>query len=182
MAQSSLTLDDIAARLSAQRLPPVDRWAPSHEARIDMCIKRDGSWHYLGSPIQRPAMVKLFSTVLRRDGDGRHYLVTPAEKLEITVEDCAFVAVELVSEGVGRERRLGLRLNTDDVVLVDAAHPLSVSLDAAGHPRPVVQVRGGLEALVARPVYYELVDMALSEDADGLWSAGTYFSLDGAAA
>ena len=120
-------------------------------------------------------MVKLFSTILRREADGRFVLVTPAEKLDITVEDCPFVAVEVKSEGLRTDRRLAFRLNTDEIVIAGPANPLQV--DPGPHPR--LTVRDGLEALIARPVYYELVDFALSEghDPPGVWSDNAFFSL-----
>jgi uncharacterized protein len=143
-----------------------------------MRIAADGTWFHEGRPIPRPALVKLFSTILRREPDGRHVLVTPVEKLDIEVEDAPFVAVESTSEGSGRDRRIGFRLNTDDYVIAGPANPLRVDIDNDGTPRPYLEVRSGLEALIARPVFYELVDLALSEGDDpvGLWSDGAFFA------
>ena len=145
-----------------------------------MRIARDGTWFHEGTPIGRPAMVRLFSTILRREPDGGHVLVTPVEKLEIDVEDAAFVAVELKAEGEGRGATLAFRLNTGDVVVAGPDHPLEFQPgDGSGGPHPYLAVRGGLEALVARPVYYELVELALAGGADppGVWSGGRFFPI-----
>jgi uncharacterized protein len=166
-------------RLAAERkLPPVDRWDPRFCGHSGMRIARDGTWYHRGSPIQRPAMVRLFSTVLRREPDGRHMLVTPVEKLEIDVETTAFRAVEMSSEGDGRERRVALRLDSGDVVIVGPAHPLTM-VEAEGGPSPRVLVRHGLEAELARPVYYELAELALAAGGHppGIWSDGAFFAL-----
>ncbi|MGK2285213.1 DUF1285 domain-containing protein [Pedomonas sp. V897] len=180
--QPGQSLADIARLLADKRLPPVERWNPAFCGDIDMVIKRDGTWMYQGSPIGRHAMVKLFSTVLRRDEDGRHYLVTPVEKLGITVEDAPFVVVELISEGAGAQRRLGFRLNTDDYVIAGENNRLRVEVDGkTGEPRPYLHVRRGLEARINRPVFYELVQLALEECGEtgtlGLWSDGVFFPL-----
>ena len=126
-------------------------------------------------------MVRLFSTILRREADGRFVLVTPVEKLDIEVEDAPFVAVELKCEGQGRDRSLAFRLNTADLVVAGPDHPLRFQQGEDG-PHPYVTVRGGLEALIARPVYYELAELALAEGAEppGLWSGGVFFAMDGA--
>lgn len=175
---AGLSLADIAALAEAKKLPPVDKWNPAHCGDSAMRIARDGTWYHEGSPIGRPAMVRLFSTILRREPDGRHVLVTPVEKLDIEVEDAAFVAVEVKSEGAGEGRRLAFRLNTGDVVVAGPEHRLRFDTGADG-PHPYLHVRGGLEALVARPVYYELAEMAIAEGGDtpGLWSDGIFFAL-----
>lgn len=176
---AGLSLNDIAAFAAENRLPPVESWHPAHCGDSFMRIASDGTWFHEGSPIGRPAMVRLFSTILRREPDGGYVLVTPAEKLSIAVNDAPFLAVEMKVDGEGRERRLAFRLNTGDLVVADAAHPLKV-LERADGPHPYVTVRGGLDALIARPVYYELVNLALDEGADppGLWSEGVFFALD----
>lgn len=172
-------LDRLAAAIAGQRLPPVETWHPAHCGESDMRIARDGGWTYRGSPIERQEMVRLFASILRREPDGRFVLVTPAEKLDIAVEDAPFVATGLVTDGAGRDRRLAFTLNTGDAVLADADHVLRVAGGADG-PRPYLHVRGGLEALVARPVYYELVELALADgnDPPGLWSHGAFFTLE----
>jgi hypothetical protein len=146
-----------------------------------MRIARDGTWYHEGQPITRPTMIRLFSTILRREPDGRFVLVTPVEKLDIEVEDAPFVAVELKSEGSGRERSLAFRLNTGDLLIADEAHRLRVT-GTAEEARPYVSVRTGLDARIDRPVYYELAELALEEASDplGLWSHGTFFPLEAA--
>jgi hypothetical protein len=175
---AGLSLADIARLAAEKKLPPVEKWTPSHCGPSDMRIARDGTWFHQGSPIGRPAMVRLFSTILRREPDGRHVLVTPVEKLDIEVEDAPFVAVELKSEGEGCQRRLAFRLNTGDIVMAGPDHELRLESEEDG-PHPYLHVRGGLEALVARPVYYELAEIALAEGAEppGLWSEGAFFPM-----
>lgn len=175
---SNLSLADIARLAGERRLPPVEKWNPSHCGDSEMRIGRDGTWYHEGSPIGRPAMVRLFSTILRREPDGRFVLVTPAEKLDIEVEDAPFVAVELRSEGEGRARTLAFRLNTGDLVVAGPDHKLR--FDRGDSPQPYVEVRAGLDALVARPVYYELAEIALAEGESppGVWSQGAFFALE----
>jgi hypothetical protein len=174
-----LSLADLQALIDQRQLPPVDQWEPERCGHSGMRIARDGTWFHDGTPIRRPAMVRLFSTVLRREPDGRHLLVTPVEKLEIEVEATAFRAIEMNSEGKGRERRIAFKLDSGDAVMLDAAHPLSVVLTEAG-PSPRLLVRHGLEAELTRPVYYELANIALEEghQPPGIWSAGAFFPLE----
>lgn len=176
---AGLSLSDIAALGAKNRLPPVETWNPEHCGDSHMRIARDGTWFHEGSPIGRPAMVRLFSTILRREPDDSYVLVTPAEKLTIAVDDAPFVAVELKSEGEGANRRLAFRLNTGDLVIADARHMLRV-IERADGPHPYVTVRNGLDALIARSVYYELVHLALDEGSNppGIWSEGQFFALD----
>ncbi len=182
MAQNTQAL---AARFGvAGRKPaPVQLWNPPFCGEIDLRIARDGQWYYLGSPIGRMPMVQLFASVLRHDADNRYYLVTPAEKVGIQVEDAPFLAVEMQAEGLGREQQLSFRTNVDDVVTADAAHPLRIVTDpVTGRPSPYLLVRDALEALIARAVYYHLVELAVPETVDGetclgVWSAGQFFSL-----
>jgi hypothetical protein len=172
---ASLSLAEIAALAEAHQLPPVERWNPTHCGDSEMRIAADGIWYHQGSPIGRQAMVRLFSTILRREPDGGYVLVTPVEKLDIAVDDAPFVAVELKAE----ENELTFRLNTGDLVTADAEHPLRFETRADG-PRPYLHVRGGLEALVARPVYYELANLALARDDQppGVRSRGAFFALE----
>jgi uncharacterized protein len=175
-----LDLGDLQALIEQRRLPPVDKWNPEHCGHSGMRIARDGTWFHDGKPIRRPAMVRLFSTVLRREPDGRHMLVTPVEKLEIEVEATAFRAVEMESQGEGQQRRIALRLDSGDALILGPDHPLR--LEASEHgPSPRVLVRHGLEAELARPIYYELAEIALAEghDPPGVWSDGAFFPLDG---
>lgn len=174
----------LIAALKGRKKPPVHLWNPDFCGDIDMRIARDGTWYYMGSPIGRQAMVQLFSGVLKRE-DGKFFLVTPVEKLGIQVDDAPFVAVEMVLEGSGRGQTLSFRTNVEDAVSADAAHPIRVSIDAeTGQPSPYVMVRDGLEALIARPVFYDLVELAVEESLDGsprlgVWSAGSFFPIDG---
>lgn len=172
---AGLSLAEIAQAAAEQRLPPVERWDPPHCGDSGMRIARDGTWYHDGVPIRRPAMVRLFAGLLRREEDGRHVLVTPVEKLDIAVEDAPFLAVEARSEGAGADRRIAFRLNTDEPVVAGPDHRLHL-VDG----RPYLTVRAGLEAAIARPVYYELAEIALSEGAapPGVWSGGTFFPLE----
>ncbi|MEE2916091.1 hypothetical protein COA17_16505 [Sphingomonas ginsenosidimutans] len=174
----TLTLADIARLADADRLPPVDRWHPDHCGDSEMRIARDGTWFHQGSPIGRLAMVRAFSRILRREPDGGYVLVTPVEKLDIAVEDAPFVAVEMKAEGDGRDAMLAFRLNTGEVVTAGPDHPLRFEERDDG-PHPYVRVRGGLDALVSRAIYYDLAERALAGDETppGLWSAGAFFPL-----
>lgn len=174
-----LSLAELQEMLVQQRLPPVEKWDPEHCGHSGMRIARDGTWYHDGQPIRRPAMVRLFSTVLRREPDGTHMLVTPVEKLEIDVESTAFRAIEMQTEGDGKGRRIALKLDSGDAVIMGPAHPLSVMKTDHG-PSPRVLVRHGLEAELSRTVYYELAEIALSEanDPPGVWSDGAFFPLD----
>lgn len=176
---AGLSLSDIAALGAENRLPPVEKWNPEHCGDSRMRIASDGTWYHEGSPIGRPAMVRLFSTILRREPDNSYVLVTPVEKLSIQVDDAPFVAVEMKAEGGGPNRRLAFRLNTGDLVIAGGEHPLRV-VERADGPHPYVTVRKGLDALIARPVYYELVNLALDGGGGppGIWSEGKFFALD----
>ena len=174
-----LSLADLAAAIEARGgPPPVDRWNPSHCGNSDMCIARDGTWSYRGSPIERPAMVRLFASVLRREPDGSHVLVTPVEKLAIEVETTAFRATQMTMSGGGDQRCIGLTLDSGDALIIGPTHPLSV-VDTADGPSPRVAVRFGLEAELARPLYYELAEIALAEghNPPGVWSDGAFFTM-----
>jgi uncharacterized protein len=174
---AGLSLAEIARLAEEKKLPPVDKWDPTHCGDSEMRIGRDGTWFHQGSPIGRQAMVRLFSTILRREPDGRFVLVTPVEKLDIEVEDAPFVAVELKAEGEGESASLAFRLNTGELVVAGPGHPLRFEPGPEG-PHPYLRVRGGLDALVARPVYYELAELALGGgDPPGLWSGGTFFPM-----
>lgn len=190
-AGRSPNLQDVIARFgdagTAQRKPPVDLWNPPFCGEIDMRIARNGAWHYLGSPINRPAMVKLFSNILRREPDGSYVLVTPVEKCRIRVDDAPFSAVEMTASGTGEDRLIAFRTNVDDIVPLDAEHPLRVATNPeTGEPSPYLLVRDRLEALIARPVFYQLVDMAeerveAGRTLLGVRSAGQFFPLGEAA-
>lgn len=175
---ATLSLAEIARLAAERKLPPVEQWNPAHCGHSGMRIARDGTWFHEGSPIGRQEMVRLFSTVLRREPDGGYVLVTPVEKLDIDVEDAPFQALEMRSQGEGEAREIAFSLNTGELVLLDGDHPLMIRTDDSG-PRPYVLVRGGLEARIARSVYYELAALALAEDTDvpGVWSYGHFFPL-----
>ena len=163
-------------------LRPVEKWDPPYCGDIGMEIRRDGTWMYQGSPIGRAALVQLFASILRKDADGRTYLVTPAEKVDVRVEDAPFLAVEMAAEGEGRAQRLTFRTNVDDVVTVDAEHPLRFEASGPdGGLKPYVLVRGRLEALCTRAVYSELVELAVAGDDGGedvgVWSGGLWWGL-----
>jgi len=173
-------LDGVIAAAKAQApgrgLPPVHLWHPAHCGEIDIVIKKSGLWFHEGTPIGREALVRLFSTVLRKDPEG-YVLVTPAEKLAITVEDAPFVAVRVDREGDA----LKFLTNVGDVVEAGPDNAIRVAMDAAtGEPRPYLHVRRGLEALIARPVFYDLVEMARERDTPegptfGVSSNGAWF-------
>jgi hypothetical protein len=174
-----LSFADLQKLIDQRRLPPVDKWNPEACGHSGMRIARDGTWYHDGDPIRRPAMVRLFSTVLRREPDGRHMLVTPVEKLEIDVESTAFRAIEMESEGDRTDRRIVFKLDSGDAVFLGPDHPLRIEATAHG-PSPRLLVRHGLEAELTRPVYYELAQIALSDGGDppGVWSNGAFFRLD----
>jgi hypothetical protein len=148
---------------------------------IDIRIARDGTWFYHGSPIGRKPLVKLFASVLRRESDGDYWLVTPVEKARIKVDDAPFVVVELRAQGNGRDMRLEMRTNLDDWVPVDGDHPIRVDHDAVtAEPSPYLRVRDGLDALIARSVFYELVELGAENEETGdleIWSEGRPFTL-----
>jgi len=167
-----------------QRTPaPVARWQPPYCGDIGLKIRADGSWLYRDSPIGREALVSLFASLLRKDADGRTYLVTPSEKVDVAVEDAPFVAVEMAVQGEGRAQTLILRTNVDDVVHCGPEHPLHFAEQAPGGGlKPYVLVRGRLEALLARPLVYELAELAVEEKrggttVSGVWSGGVFFAL-----
>jgi hypothetical protein len=176
---AALSLAEIARLAEENRLPPVESWNPEHCGHSEMRIASDGTWFHQGSPIGRVAMVRLFSTILRRETDGRFVLVTPVEKLDIDVDDAPFMAVELKIDGEGRDARLAFRLSTGELVVADSDHALRFAEREDG-PRPYLHVRGGLEALIARSVYYELAEIALANGSapPGVWSAGVFFALE----
>lgn len=174
-------LNGIIQQIKDKKHPPVHLWNPDFCGDLDMKIARDGTWYYLGSPIGRKRLVKLFSSIIRYDDDGKYYLVTPVEKIGITVEDAPFVAVEMMVEGSGRDQVLSFRTHVDEYVVVDKEHPLRLEVDAENRePSPYVLVRTNLEALINRPVFYDLVNLAVEEDRDGetkfgVWSSGEFF-------
>ncbi|XOV88688.1 MAG: DUF1285 domain-containing protein [Pseudomonadota bacterium] len=161
--------------------PPIHLWHPDNVKDIDMEIRRDGSWYYMGTPIGRQRLVRLFATVLRREADGEYYLVTPVEKCRIRVVDVPFQAILLDTAGTGRDTRLTFTTNMAEQVVADEDHPIRVETDPeTGEPSPYVMVRDGLEARIVRSVYYDLVEKLVThrvdgEDWEGVWSCGCFF-------
>jgi hypothetical protein len=178
---SATNLAQLAEMARSAKRPPVESWTPPHCGDSHIRIARDGSWWHEERQIRRPELVRLFANILRREPDGRFVLVTPAEMLDVEVEEAPFVAVELRSEGEGRERMLAFRLNTGEPVIAGPDHPIRVR-QRDDEPLPTLLVRDGLEALIARPVYYELATMAIDEAGapPGLWSNRAFFALEGA--
>lgn len=162
---------------------PGEPGGPQMCGDIDMRIARDGTWHYMGSPIGRPALVKLFASVLRRDESGEFWLVTPAEMCRIRVDDAPFAAVEMTVRGRGRDQTLEFRTNVDEKVTAGPDNPLRVETDSAtGEPSPYIYLRDGLEALIVRSVFYDLVELAEEREtrgrkAFGVWSGGRFFEI-----
>ena len=175
-----ISLGELQKLIDERRLPPVERWNPERCGHSGMRIARDGTWYHEGTPIRRPAMVRLFSTVLRREPDGRHVLVTPVERLDIDVEWTAFRAIAVRIDGDGREQRITFALDSGDAVPLDSDHPLTV-VDRDDGPSPRLLVRHGLEAELSRAVYYELAELALANGEHGVWSGGSFFPLAQAA-
>lgn len=162
-------LAELQAEHAAGRgLPPVDRWNPENCGPIDLRIARDGTWFYLGTPIGRPALVRLFSTILRREPDGAYCLVTPVEKAIVTVEDAPFLAVSVTVTGEGVDASYEFLTNVGDRVVAGPGHALRVVTDpASGEPRPYLHVRRGLDARIARSLFYDLVERAQTRDVGG---------------
>lgn len=163
-------------------LPPIHKWNPPYCGEIDMEIRGNGQWFYLGTPINRPALARLFSTVLRHDEDGHYYLVTPVEKVRIRVEDAPFVATTVEQHQEGGVDYLRFTTQTGDVVIASEEHPLRVDYRDADEPRPYVHVRDRLEALVSRNAYYQLVEWGQVEPSEGggrlmVSSAGARFEI-----
>lgn len=172
-----------AAEGGAQGLPPVEKWNPDHCGAMDMVIRRDGSWWHEGTRITRERLVRLFSRILRKDADGKTYLVTPVEKIEIEVEAAPFIAIRLDVEGSGQDQKIAFLTNMDDAVVAGPDHPIRVENGPDGEPEPFVHVRGNLEALINRATFYDLAELAVEgRDAGdrpvmGVWSHGVFFPL-----
>ena len=158
---------------------PVHQWNPPFCGDIDMRIAADGTWFYMNSPIGRKPLVQLFGSVLRHDEDGRYYLVTPVEKVGIRVEDAPFTAVRMAIEGKGAAQIIRFETNVDDDVTVGPEHPLRFAVEAGtGGLKPYVLVRARLEALVSRPLFYDLAAAGTVKDGwFGVWSQGAFFPM-----
>lgn len=176
-------LRGLAEAGKAKGPPPVHLWNPPFCGDIDMRIAQDGTWFYMNSPIGRKPLVQLFSSVLRHEADGKYYLVTPVEKVGIRVDDAPFTAIRMEAEGEGREQVLRFETNVDEVVTVDAAHPLRFRQEeGTGGLKPYVLVRAGLEALVSRALFYDLAAAGMVEDGwFGVWSSGRFYPMQKAA-
>jgi len=178
-----LGVDKLVKHIGQFKLPPIHKWNPPFCGDIDIKISRDGAWRYQGSLITRKKLMRLFSTVLRREDDDQYYLVTPVEKVRITVDDVPFVAVDVEISGSGETQELQFETNLGDSVVVDHDHLMWVVNDPlSGEPSPYVRVRDRLNALITRAVYYRLVDLAQEKIVDGvshlgLFSRGQFFSL-----
>lgn len=188
MTTDTVNPDALAARL--QNVKSADsRRVPVDCGHYDIRIARDGTWYYRGSPIQRKPLVTLFSSVLKRDGEGRYWLETPVERGRVDVDDAPFVAVALEVSGTGDSQILTFHTNLDEIVTADRDHRIRVETDPeTGEPSPYIHVRGGLDALISRAVYYQLAELAVSRpgarDSDdsgdpvfGVWSGGVFFEL-----
>ena len=181
---TSPTADTLAAAAKAatkeKGLPPVHLWNPPFCGDIDMRIARDGTWYYLGTPIGRAPLVKLFSSILKREGD-RYFLVTPVEKVGIRVDDAPLFAVDFEVSGEGRDQSVTFTTKTEDTATLGPGHALRVVRDeATGEPSPYIHIRAGLEARIDRKSFYRLVDLCTHEahegrDWFGVWSSGLFF-------
>ena len=182
MKPSAENLASAAKAAGKKGPPPVHLWNPPFCGDLDMRIARDGTWFYLGTPIGRKELVKLFSSILRRDGD-EYFLVTPVEKVGITVDDAPFVAVDFEVIGAGRDQDLRFLTQVDDQVTAGPENPIRVERDPeTGEPSPYVLIRANLEALIDRKSFYRLVDIGTigplnGEDWFGLWSGGKFFGV-----
>ncbi|NOX74250.1 MAG: DUF1285 domain-containing protein [Alphaproteobacteria bacterium] len=171
-----------AARLAGKKGPPVHLWNPEFCGDLDMRIARDGTWFYLGTPIGRKPLVKLFSSIIRKDGDD-YFLVTPVEKVGITVDDAPFVAVDFDVAGEGEAQVITFTTQVDDVAEAGPDRPLRVERDAkTGEPSPYILIRANLEALIDRKSFYRLVELAVHHEVDGqswfgIWSSGVFFRI-----
>jgi uncharacterized protein len=179
------TADGIAqaAKAAAKKGPaPVHLWNPEFCGDLDMRIARDGTWFYLGTPIGRMPLVKLFSSIIRKDGDD-YFLVTPVEKVGITVDDAPFVAIDFDVTGAGADQQITFTTQVDDVATAGPDHPIRVVRDPeTGEPSPYVLIRANLEALIDRKSFYRLVDIGTHTDVDGeswfgVWSGGKFFPI-----
>ena len=173
--------EGLAASVRATKtrgLPPVHLWNPPFCGDLDIRIARDGTWFYLGTPFGRPELVKLFSSILKKEGD-RYFLVTPVEKVGIVVEDAPFVAVDFTVTGEGRDQVLTFQTQVGDLAAAGPDHPIRVERDAdTGEPSPYVLVRANLEALIDRKSFYRLVDLGCHHDGwFGVWSGGAFFPI-----
>lgn len=182
-----MVLDDLLKQLGEEEggvrraLPPVEKWHPALSGDIDIQIRADGSWWHEGAPFVREKLVRLFASILKREGD-EHFLVTPVEKWRIRVEDAPFVVQLISAEGEGQQQLLNVVTNVGDGFVLGAEHPLHMRQDFQGDDVPYVEVRAGLMAKFSRNAYYQLAEMALASEGFGqdlgVWSEGRFFSLN----
>ena len=156
------------SKSNKKSLPPIEKWNPPFCGDIDMTISKSGKWYYMGSEIKRPAMVKLFSGILRLESDNLYYLVTPVEKVRIQVEDAPFVAVAITKEQSDGMNTVTFRTNLNDKIVLSKENPLSIEIKKNDEPSPYITVRNNLRALISRSVFYELVDLAETIPIDGV--------------
>jgi len=178
MSGNQQDLERLIEHLATVEHRPVDSWNPERSGSIDVEIHRDGSWSYQGTPIKRQQLVKLFASVLRKDGEA-YFLVTPVEKLQISVEIAPFVVTGLqVFNSGGEEQVISGRTNLDEQFVIDESHPLRINTTEQGDPLPYVEVRDGLTGLLTRSVWMELADFVVEQGSIlGVWSSGTFFEL-----
>lgn len=175
---SASSLAESAKAAKTRGLPPLEQWNPPFCGDIDMEIRRDGTWFYEGTPIGRPGLVKLFASILWREGE-KYFLVTPVEKVGIKVQDAPFVAVDFEVSGTGQTQSLTFETNLDDKAMAGPDLPLRITRDpTTGEPAPYIRVRRNLEALIDRKSFYRLVDIGVHHEGwFGLWSSGTFFQI-----
>lgn len=175
--------EQIGAGAGTKAKPPLDQWHPELSGDIDIVVNRKGEWLYEGKPIAREAIVKLFSTILRREDDGHYYLVTPVEKWRIQVEDTPLLAHSLKVEGEGEARTLAVTTNVGEEIPIDEDHPLDVgTYPESGEPRPVIRLAHGLEARLVTSAYYDLAELIAADEPDaevpmGVWSHGNFYQI-----
>ncbi len=168
----------LAEQVARAKGPPFDQWKPQDCGDIPMRIASDGAWHYQGSPIERPSLVRLFARCLAREPDGRFVLMTPHEKVGIQVDDSPFVAVELARKGEGEKQRLAFRTNLNEAVVASAQFPLWLDSDEKNGFRPRVRVRGALDARLSRPLALEIAQWITQVNGRyGIWSSGRFFNV-----
>jgi len=175
-----LSLHDIARLSKDRKLPPVHQWNPTSISDSKMQILADGRWFHDDGEIKRIAMIRAFSSLLRKDDDG-FWLVTPYEKQSIIVEDAPFITTEMHNEYFGKDRQISFRLNSDDIICANAEHPIVMqALPNNNIPLPYIHVRDGMMAKMSRAIYYELCDIAIKESTEpiGIWSNDIFFSLE----
>ena len=174
----------LVSKIKTRGPAPVHLWNPPFCGDIDMQILRDGTWLHEGKPIRRKAMVQLFASILSREDDGDYYLVTPVEKVRIQVQDCPFIVVLMENKGESETQQISFITNLDESFILDSDHPLRVTTDPdTDEPHPVVHVRSGLNGLLGRNVFYQLVELAVRHEVagksvTGVWSAGSFFPLE----